>query len=261
MLLESSVLSRRWVDLVAAASSIDTAVAWLTNKERVDDLVKFAALAGHRVRVIAGINDYNNAPDCLSRLHDAGLLKVVIRVCPLFYPKLYLFRLADRTVCWIGSANLTREGFGRNTELMHEHDDDGSAAAWFEQVWATQKPPGFEWLEQYQEACQNHPLTPPPRLPRLHEPLDPFKSWAGYVAALKLADRQWTLQSNGESGVFSGNTSHMSTILLAKPIIRKDWADLSTRERRILLVSGMKMALTLAISVLCRVRAPRRMCS
>src|SRR4051812_5158625 len=103
MLLETPALSNRWVELIASSSSVDIAVAWITNQDLTADLVRVAAAPGRRVRVIAGINDQINDPVCLRQLFDAGILKVVIRAGhPLFHPKFYLFRLKDRTVCWIG---------------------------------------------------------------------------------------------------------------------------------------------------------------
>jgi hypothetical protein len=58
MLLESSSLTDRWTELLSAASRVDIAVAWITNDDRIDDLLTFAAIAGRQVRVIVGVGDY-----------------------------------------------------------------------------------------------------------------------------------------------------------------------------------------------------------
>ena len=136
MLLESSAFTARWTELLSGASHIDIAVAWITNDHRIDDLLAFAATAGHDVRVVAGVGDYVTSPGCLRRLHAAGLVKIGVgeHGCT-FHPKLYLFTLPDGNVCWVGSANLMMSGFGGNTELIHEYNDDGTAASWFARTW------------------------------------------------------------------------------------------------------------------------------
>ena len=121
MLLESLSLAARWTELLSAASRVDIAVAWITSKDRTDDLLTFFAIPDRQVRVIVGVRDYLTSPDCLRRLHGAGLVRIGVgeHGCT-FHPKLYLFAMPDRLVCWVGSANLTTSGFGGNTELVHE---------------------------------------------------------------------------------------------------------------------------------------------
>ena len=237
MLLESSSLAARWAELLSEASRVDIAVAWITSKDRTDDLLTFSAIPDRQVRVIVGVHDYLTSPACLRRLHDAGLVKIGVgeHGCT-FHPKLYLFAMPDRLVCWVGSANLTTSGFGGNTELVHEFSDDGTTAAWFSSAWNSCEYPTLEWLDEYEQRTGAGPKTiatdqmPPPTPPG-----HPLESWQAYYGALRRADKEWALKYRGKFGIFSGQNSYLVTIRAAQPLITKDWAVLSTTEARVLL--------------------------
>lgn len=238
MLLESSSLTARWTELLTTASRVEIAVAWITNSDRVDDLLAFAAIPGHQVRVIVGVRDYLTSPNCLRRLHNAEIVKIGVgKGTCTFHPKLYLFTLADRMVCWVGSANLTTSGFGENTELMHEFADDGMASAWFAHEWNSCEYPTLEWLDEYEQRTGT--IAPnlkgidqmPSPVPAIH----PLESWSAFYGSLLRADKQWAVKYAGEFGIFSGRNTYLKTIRVAQPLITKDWAVLSTTEARILL--------------------------
>ncbi len=237
MLLELSSLTARWTELLSIASRVDIAVAWITNDDRTDDLVSFAAAHGRQVRVIVGVGDYLTSPSCLRRLHGTGLVKIGIgeQGCT-FHPKLYLFTLPDGLVCWVGSANLTMSGFGRNTELVHEYLDDGTTAAWFARAWGCYEYPTLEWLDEYEERARSVPKTTAVvQMPAPTPPADPLESWPAYYAALWGADKKWAAKYGGTMGIFSGHNSYLLTLRAARPLIAKDWATLSTTEGRVLL--------------------------
>lgn len=237
MLLESSSLTARWTELLSIASRVDIAVAWITNSERVDDLIKFATAPGRQVRVIVGVDDYLTSAGCLRKLHAAGLVKIGVgeHGCT-FHPKLYVFTLPDGPVCWVGSANLTMSGFGGNIELVHEYPDDGTIAAWFARAWSAGKHPTVEWLDEYEKRAR---AVPKPgavvQMPAPSSAADPLESWPNYYAALWSADRKWATKYGGTMGIFTGQNSYLLTLRTARPLIAKDWATLSTTEGRVLL--------------------------
>lgn len=237
MLLESSSLTARWTELLSIASRVDLAVAWITHNDRIDDLVKFATAPGHKVRVIVGVADYLTSPDCLRRLHAAGLVKIGVdeHGCT-FHPKLYVFTLPDRLVCWVGSANLTMSGFGRNIELVHEYADDGTIAVWFARAWGSYKCPTLEWLDEYEKRART--VTKPSavvQMPAPGPPANPLADWPAYYTALWSADKKWATKYGGTMGIFTGQNSYLLTLRAARPLITKDWATLSTTEGRVLL--------------------------
>ena len=72
-----------------------------------------------------------------ARLLEATELRVA-RAPPggIFHPKFYRFHGLEGTVCWVGSPNFTRGGFGGNTELVKEFaDTNDERRAWFEALW------------------------------------------------------------------------------------------------------------------------------
>lgn len=93
------------------------------------------------VKAIIGIYGTSTDPAALGALIDRfgdGSLRIADPP-NLFHPKLFLFDQADRTVAWIGSANFTRGGLVRNSELMLEIDRGrvvSEMEAWFDARWS-----------------------------------------------------------------------------------------------------------------------------
>jgi phosphatidylserine/phosphatidylglycerophosphate/cardiolipin synthase-like enzyme len=179
VLLENNVIAPRWRELLSISTQIDVAVAWITSESLTDDLLRFASLKGKRVRVISGYRDFLTNPEALRRLHAANLVKMGFADSgSTYHPKVYLFTTDSESLCWVGSANLTDAGFGRNVEIVHEFSDDGGARAWIDGEWLRFGFPTTEWLDQYEQRwkeCQQRnralpaaaPLAPPekPSLP------------------------------------------------------------------------------------------------
>ena len=116
-------LLQRFTELVHQAERIDVAVAWAKTCPAVDELLK-RAHSNAKIRIAVGISRNFTNPSTLKRLKDSN--NVELRIVPdeathIFHPKYYCFH-GERTICWVGSANLTRGGFGGNKELVHEFE-------------------------------------------------------------------------------------------------------------------------------------------
>jgi HKD family nuclease len=238
MLLDHRSLGARFDELLTKASSLDVAIAWITSEQLANKIIQFATLQGRNARVIAGVHDYITSPIALRRLHDSGLVKIGTAISPYkFHPKLYLFTVGGKHLCWIGSVNLTNAGFAGNIELVHEHVDDGSAAEWFDSQWRAFKHPDIEWLDEYEQRAACEAATRPARA-QMHAPEapgGPLDSWNGFVAALTRANDKWIAKHDARYNVFDGTTSYVGVIRAAQPVLRKDWESLSAKGGRILM--------------------------
>jgi HKD family nuclease len=168
-LLHGQVLTRRWHDLVDASTTPEIAVAWITDCPAVVPLLQLAATTGKRLRVVTGVHDYLTSAKVLRQLDDRHSVKIGIADGPFkFHPKPYLFTKGEETVCWVGSANLTRSGFEGNIEVVHEFtDSDGAARDCFEALWARFQRPGVDWLRAYEERarCYSSARIPVTQMP------------------------------------------------------------------------------------------------
>lgn len=223
MLLQRDVLTTRWDELLSAATKLDVAVAWITSEQRVAQLLEFVHIPGRRLRVITGVHDYLTSATALRRLYEIEALRVAIpeKGCK-FHPKLYIFTTGEARKCWVGSANLTGAAFDGNVELVCEYDDDGAASEWFNRHWALWLAPNAEWLDLYEKRVnrcgQAKPSLPQMLPPVATEPLvpmgapsevsfaNPFGSWAAYFHALRATDTESMTKTQGNTGIYSGET-------------------------------------------------------
>jgi len=241
MLLDQTGLAARFDELLSQATALDIAVAWITSAELTDRIVAFAGVPGHLTRIVAGISDCLTSAAALRRLHEADVVRIGAATGNyLFHPKFYLFQVGAQRVCLAGSANLSARAFGGNVELVHEYEDDGAGAAWFNNLWKISNPPDPEWLNDYEKRATNAAALRQPIL-QMGSPLPPgglLESWRGYVAELRRADKQWVIKYEGKFGIFTGENTYLGTILRAQPLITKDWSTLSVTDAQILL--GLK---------------------
>ena len=137
----------RFTDRLSHADSVDIATAWASPGLHLQALGA-AADRGVKVRTIVGISGNATHPNALMKLSKitAGDLRIVPKGDHLFHPKLYLFERHRggkvKRHAWIGSANLTRAGFGGsskpNEEIILEVDPGEQADAladWFQERW------------------------------------------------------------------------------------------------------------------------------
>lgn len=151
---------------LSRAESVDIATSWVTPGKHLRVLAAAAADRDVKIRAIVGISGNATHPNALMELSKitAGDLRIVPKSDRLFHPKLYLFkRRRDgiaRCHAWIGSANLTRAGFGgspnANEEIILEVDPGEQADAlahWFQECWNHYRmdSPVSEKIRRYKE--------------------------------------------------------------------------------------------------------------
>ena len=101
--------------LIRTCDSFELASAWVTQSGTFDAVLD----ASHKLtRFVIGTHAYFTSPECLARcLEHSGRVKVMLPDrSPMFHPKVYLFRHAQRATVYVGSANLTAAGTSRNIE-------------------------------------------------------------------------------------------------------------------------------------------------
>ena len=238
-LLEAGNLLKQFGELLGTSAEVDIAVAWAGPGLAVDRLLERARRA--RIRIAVGISGNSTEPATLRRLMAAE--NVELRVAPLprsglFHPKFYRFRGTQGIVCWIGSANLTRGGFGRNAELVHEfRDKDDAGGKWFKRLWKDLDEDPEPEIARYEERYR----PPKPKrygggdpasqatLPRLED----IETWEEFVAALRDLDEY--LRQFGWD-VLGGTYSYLHTIGVGREIARRrNWGNFTRRDRNILL--------------------------
>ena len=123
-LIEGNQLLQRFSERLAEAIQVDIAVAWAKPCDALEALHKRVG-EGTAMRIAVGVSGNVTYPPTLKRLRDSKSAN--LRIAPssqygIFHPKYFCFHGPVRTICWVGSANLTRRGFGGNNELVHEFD-------------------------------------------------------------------------------------------------------------------------------------------
>ena len=181
----------RFRELVSEAKRIDIAVAWASSCDEISAL----AASGADIRAVVGTSENSTNPTTLRRLTEFAELRIPPDNPPqIFHPKYYLFH-GETTVCWIGSTNLTRGGFGRNVELIHEFDlTRGEDREWFDCLWKDLDPDPWPAILEYEER-----YTPPRRTPRPARPredvnlpsLADIDTWKQFVEGLRLYDEYY----------------------------------------------------------------------
>lgn len=232
-------LPRRFAKLVSRAERIDVAVAWARPCEAVEVLARSSV----KIRIAVGISQHFTDPSTLKRLVD--IENVELRIVPdetarIFHPKYYCFH-GEKTICWVGSANLTGGGFGGNVELVHEFElkrrEDRN---WFECLWGSLEQDPWPTIQEYEKR-----YTPPRRPPRPTIPQKPvdrpslalaeIETWDQFVEGLRAYDAYYQQQDEHDFDVLGETHSWLHTIRTGHDrVLLNDWANLTTRECHIL---------------------------
>ena len=206
-----------------------------------------AAQRERDVRIRAIVGTFGNAtdPDALKKLHDIGELCIVDGGKALFHPKVYIFRSGEETCAWIGSANCTGAGFGRNEEVVYETSNHQAAASWFSRRWNQLGGPSpAAAIEKYRRRRKRQGVSravaqlagqPEQGQRSRAELLKGAGNWAEYVTALEQCDELWAAEGTKWT-VLGNKCSYLHTISIGKRIVRRtSWVGLSDQERTILL--------------------------
>ena len=227
-------LVERFAELVGEAQRIDIAVAWASSCDEVEAL----AASGADIRAVVGTSGNSTNPSTLRRLAEFADLRIPPNKPPrIFHPKCYLFH-SEKTICWVGSANLTKGGFGGNVELIHEFDLKRKGdREWFECLWEELEPDPWPAIFEYEER-----YTPPKRTPRpvpAHKDADlpslaEIDTWKQFVEGLRVYDEYYRY-SEYSFDVVGETHSWLHTISTGHEILLlNDWTNLTQRECRIL---------------------------
>ena len=239
-LIERNHLLQRLGECLAEATHVDIVVAWATPCDALEALAE-RARRGTAIRIAVGVSGNVTIPTTLRRLQCFADLRIAPSSLQpgIFHPKYFRFRGPDRTICWIGSANLTRGGFGENYELIHEfYDSAGEGQHWFESLWNTLDPDPDTAIGEYEDKYQ-----PPQRDPRPppqgdipdRVPLAERSTWDDFVEQLRALDDYWNGKSGGRWNVLGDTHSWLHTIATGREVVRlPDWANLTKRECYIL---------------------------
>ena len=238
-LIDGSLFLERLRKHLKKATHVDIAVAWAGPCDAVDELEISAK--NTKIRIAVGLSYNSTNPTTLDRLKEFADLRIGTSSSNgIFHPKYYCFRTPKRTICWVGSANLTNGGFRSNAELVHEFEvKNKEDLKWFELLWGNLKPDPTEEITKYKEnyTPPRHSPRPKPRKtdtkPELPSLVD-IKTWADFVSGLKALndychyhERPWD--------IFGKTHSYLHTINVGREVVRlSNWMDLSQRECHIL---------------------------
>lgn len=246
MFLTENELLDRLKLRIRDADQIDVAVAWANECDALDELKKYATR--RPLRAIVGIAGNATHPNALRSLQGCGKLRIHDSDEGLFHPKLYIFYEGRKRHCWVGSANLTRGGFGQNTEVVFECEDiDGTVLAWFDDCWKSlgDDEANAARLEVYEERWE-----PPLRSPRTQLYSQAIEDdegyfaeyvshWDSFVAQLAEADLYWGTKKGWDFPITGETDSWLETISLGQRVARRDdWSTFSKEDAHILLGRG-----------------------
>ena len=168
------------------ATRVDLALAWVTENKGFRALHERASSL--EIRAVVGFSGSHNnitQPAALKTLSAMGQLRRTAVNSPLFHPKVYIFRGAEKSVAWIGSANFTGGGFEKNEEMLLETSDTEDVECWFDRLWKQCKctPLDESAIKSYENHRRKLPLrenvdeswVPPDPPPS--PPVPEFKGW------------------------------------------------------------------------------------
>ena len=238
-LIDGSLLLWRLKKHLKKATHVDIAVAWAGPCDAVDELEISAK--NTKIRIAVGLSYNSTNPTTLDRLKEFADLRIGTSPSNgIFHPKYYCFHTPKRTICWVGSANLTNGGFRSNAELVHEFEvKNKEDLKWFELLWKNLEPDPTEAITNYKEnyTPPSRPPRPKPRKadtkPELPLLVD-IKTWADFVSGLKALNdhchhHEYPWDILGETH------SYLHTIKVGREVVRlSNWTNLTRRECYIL---------------------------
>ena len=237
--IERNQLLQRFSERLSKATQVDIAVAWATPCDALEALAESVG-EGTTIRIAVGVSGNVTVPTTLRRLQSLADLRIAPSSLQhrIFHPKFFCFHGLDRTICWVGSANLTRGGFGGNDELVHEFIDSAEEGRhWFESLWNALDPDPDQAIAAYEHGYQPPKYVPrsPPSgdVPKLVTLADQ-STWDDFVGGLRARDDYCRSQQFGWD-VLGDTHSWVHTISIGREVARlPDWSALTKRECYIL---------------------------
>ena len=238
-LIEGSYLLERFVQLASQAERIDVAVAWARRCKAIEALARSDA----DIRIVVGLSGNITCPVALCRMAEFAKLRVVPDKPPrIFHPKYFCFH-GEKTICWVGSVNLTHSGFEGNDELVHEFDDSAREGRnWFESLWHALDPEPGPKIDDYKERYEEARWEPPPSGGTSEfVPLPNQSTWDDFVRGLQACDylcrsQKLTDEKGNRWDVLGRDHSYLDTISTGRKVARlPDWGTLKKRQCNILL--------------------------
>jgi HKD family nuclease len=113
VITSASAARKKLVGLVRGCDSMSFAVAWATPGPVVDEVLTHPRKVA---RLVIGTHRCVTDPTVLTACSTISSFRAMLPEGPLFHPKVYLFRTGDVTHAFVGSNNLTGNGFGKNIE-------------------------------------------------------------------------------------------------------------------------------------------------
>ena len=241
MLRTDEEILHRFFKHLSWATELDLATAWATCNEGLRALQRRASSL--KIRAVVGLWHSVTEPLALRKLADVGQLRAADS-SRRFHPKVFVFRGVGRSVAWIGSANFTSGGFGKNEEALFETSDTESVQNWFDDLWGHCDPLDEFAIDEYENWRQSNPPspTPPPSPASSPRPtpdtadltpiefLKGVRDWRSYVAALEHCDRWW--RNCRTWSVLDNQRSWRATVeVLGDIVSQQDWAQLNQSDR------------------------------
>ena len=243
MLINRKNILHRFSKNLAWATKIDLATAWATSKHQGLRALQDRTTAPE-VRTVVGLGDYLTDPDALKALACMGELRKFDGT-HLFHPKVYIFGGAGKSVAWIGSANFTGGGFGKNEEILFEFSDTKAVQKWFNDLWERCARLSERDIDAYAKLRKSNPPLPQRRhmglddlkqLKQVTNPLEFLKmvdDWGSYVDALRKCD--WWWRNEHPYSVLGEPCSWYETIRILNDMVKQDWNTLSDYDKNRLL--------------------------
>ena len=241
MLLTTDHLNDQFTENLAFSKKIYIASAWATCGQALDSLRKASKRNSIRIRAIIGTSGNATDPTALDILDEIGELKIIDGYYPMFHPKMYLFLGENKSCAWIGSANFTSAGFGRNEELIFETKDIEAVNAWFEHRWENCVELNENSNAEYRTRREREGIEKKLEkfvmrdAPIVDAPLAPTAKWRDFVKGLHAHNELCHFRPRIYWDILSETNSYLHTIANGRKIAHlEDWTNLTEEECDIL---------------------------
>ena len=239
-LIETKDIISRFSKNVEWATNVDIATAWATENDGLRKLEENSERL--KIRTVVGLWGNVTDPLVLRRLRRLGKLRVVDSD-QCFHPKIFIFRNPEKSVAWVGSANFTSGGFGKNEELLLETRNAKAVETWFNKLWKRCGRLEEGAIDQYARQRKRNPpeqlFRPRGFTPRLEDGplalLQGVADWNGYVDALERCDQLWWSRLDGDYSVLGESNCWEETIGKLRVVVNGDWERISDDEKKSML--------------------------